>query len=373
MLPARRRCGPTYTYDGSGRKIMVTAPDGTSATRYLYAGNASTVTDAAGKWKTYTNDAIGNLTVVSEPNPAGGTNLLTNYTYNGANQLVGVSMPRSTGTQTRTFQWSGMDLASATNPENGATTYTYDGTHRVLTRTDAKQQQTKYSYDTYGRLTQVNHGTLVNGTFTADPYQWVSYYYDSCQQVPAYCGSGQNLAGRLALALFGVNTSPEVRSYCCWFTGAYQYSYNQAGRVLAQASSLNASSSSANIHFNFGAQYGWDGEARLTSLAYNNGSNGAYTYGYDAMGRLNSMASSGTTITTAAYNQADEVTGLTYDSFIETRAYDPQMLQLTRITTKQNPAQTTVMDTGYAYPTGQNNGRISQCGLGVGRNGQLRL
>ena len=41
----------TYTYDGSGRTLTVTAPDG-SVTRYAYAGNQTTVTDPAGKWKT---------------------------------------------------------------------------------------------------------------------------------------------------------------------------------------------------------------------------------------------------------------------------------------------------------------------------------
>jgi len=40
---------------------------------------------------------------VAEPNPAGGADLLTNYTYNASSQLLMVTMPRSTGTQTRTF------------------------------------------------------------------------------------------------------------------------------------------------------------------------------------------------------------------------------------------------------------------------------
>jgi len=33
-------------------------------------------------------------------------------------------------------------------------TYTYDGAHHVLSRTDAKGQRATYSYDSYGRLTQ---------------------------------------------------------------------------------------------------------------------------------------------------------------------------------------------------------------------------
>jgi len=56
--------------------VTVIAADG-SVTRYAYQGNSTTVTDPAGKWKTYTTDAFGNLTVVTEPRPGGGTNYLT--------------------------------------------------------------------------------------------------------------------------------------------------------------------------------------------------------------------------------------------------------------------------------------------------------
>ena len=56
-------------------------------------------------------------------------------------------MPRGGQNQYRTFNWSGSDLASATNPENGTISDQYDGAHRVTRRTDAKGQQTRYVYD----------------------------------------------------------------------------------------------------------------------------------------------------------------------------------------------------------------------------------
>jgi hypothetical protein len=104
----------TYTYDGSGRTLTVTAPDTHSTTTYLYQGNSTTVTDPAGKWKKSTVDAYGNVVTVTEPNPAGGT-FATNYTYTPVNQLTTVSMTRGSVTETRTYVYNGSDLVSATN------------------------------------------------------------------------------------------------------------------------------------------------------------------------------------------------------------------------------------------------------------------
>ena len=76
----------TYVYDARGRTIEMWKPDG-SITHYSYAGNVTTVTDPAGKWKKFTYDAQNNLVMVTEPDPANGNNTLTtNYSYNAANQ-----------------------------------------------------------------------------------------------------------------------------------------------------------------------------------------------------------------------------------------------------------------------------------------------
>ena len=61
-----------YAYDGSGRTLTVTAPDGSvTQTEYLtvyggVAGNYVRVTDAAGKWKVQQTDVLGNLVRVIE-------------------------------------------------------------------------------------------------------------------------------------------------------------------------------------------------------------------------------------------------------------------------------------------------------------------
>ena len=104
----------SYVYDGLGRTVTETAPDG-SVTGYVYQGNTTKITDPAGNWKRYTNDALGNLAMVEEPNPANGqvdnpaTNFVTNYSYDLENHLTQVQMPRPNGggtyTQTRTFSY----------------------------------------------------------------------------------------------------------------------------------------------------------------------------------------------------------------------------------------------------------------------------
>ena len=143
-----------------------------------YTGNSVTTADPAGIWKKNVTDAFGNLTAVYEPDPATGsatTGPVTNYTYNGANQLTNVSMVRGTLTQIRTFTYSGSDLASETTPEAGTVTYAYDGNHHVTQRTDALGQQTQYSYDAYERLVEVRH--YVGGT--EQTRQRVDYVYDT--------------------------------------------------------------------------------------------------------------------------------------------------------------------------------------------------
>jgi YD repeat-containing protein len=90
----------------------------------------------------------------------GGGDYITTYTYDLLNHLAVVSMPRPTGTQTRTFNYgspAGALLLSATNPENGTVSYTYNSYNKIATKTDAKGQQTQYTYDGYLRLTQVRH------------------------------------------------------------------------------------------------------------------------------------------------------------------------------------------------------------------------
>src|SRR5215471_16889409 len=95
--------------------------------------------------------------------------------------------------QTRTFEYSGTNLVAATNPETGRVTYEYDGDGHVTKKTDAKGWETRYSYDSYGRLTQVQHWAWYSWQVSGQGFtelreqtdQRVDYYYDTNS-----CGDG---------------------------------------------------------------------------------------------------------------------------------------------------------------------------------------
>jgi YD repeat-containing protein len=350
----------TYTYDATGRTISVLAPDGASTSTQSYSGNSTTITDAAGKWKTSTKDAFGNLTLVTEPNPAGGSNWTTTYTYNLLNQMTQVYMPRPSqgGTQTRTFAYTGADMTSTTNPENGTVTYTYDNAHRVLTRTDALSQQTQYTYDAYGRISQVSHGTISGATFTEDLNQQSTYTYDA----------GTNGMGHLTSVQFGRSDFQNDYPF------TYTYAYTAAGRVSSQTMSTSVYNSlypAMPIALNLTATYQWDNEGKMTSVnypsltwpGYGTAAPPIYALQYDNVGRLNGMTADYQTgygpqsVASASYGAAGQVLTASYYGIDETRTYN-SLLQLTRITSYSAGAGGNVMDIAYNFSATANNGRI---------------
>jgi len=98
-------------------------------------------------------------------------------------------MPRgsNSNTQTRTFNYItgstvGTNLLSATNPENGTVTYTYNSDNTLHTKTDAKGQVFTYSYDSYKRLTQVEVGPLCCAPSCMTRTPWTARSRDSTRR-----------------------------------------------------------------------------------------------------------------------------------------------------------------------------------------------
>ncbi len=177
--------------------------------------------------------------------------LTTTYAYDILNHLTTVTMPRATGTQTRTFNYTtgttvGTLLLSATNPENGTVTYTYNTDKTLATKTDAKNQQFSYTYDSYKRVTQINLGQTVIRQF----------YYDTN---PLDGSFSQNIAGRLTAVQNGITSNGD--------TFIEMYSYTQPGEVTKKRLRLSRSVQSHTITGDLDASYSYDNEGKMTSTS----------------------------------------------------------------------------------------------------------
>jgi RHS repeat-associated protein len=337
----------TYTYDALGRTTSIIQPANSGSTTYVYAGNTVTVTDPGGRWKKYKSDVFGNVTQVNEPNPSGGSDYVTNYTYNEFDKLTSVSMPRAMPggnviTQTRTFVYdSHQQLISVTHPESGTTTYTYDAYGRVATKVDAKGNVITYTYDVYGRVTQI---TRTAGFYTVEPEPTTTFSYDA----------GDSSGFRFD-APWGRLTKI-THSY-----GLVQrFSYTVSGRLNRQSYTLGS-------HAPYTQNYAYDTEGHLATADV---PEGYRWWSYDAFGRQVSVGywRSGDSIPPVSYaknatfNAAGQLTSYELDpslsrglsTYSATRGISLSYNALGQLT-----SQTSVMlSDSYTYSATANDGRI---------------
>lgn len=215
----------TYTYDGLSRPTSITKPDGSSAA-ISYSSNCTTRTDEAGQARKSCVDGLGRLTGVWE-NPVG-LNYETDYTYDALGNLTGVNQKGSNNAnaRVRAFVYDSLSrLTSATNPESGVITYTYDATGNVLTKTAPAPNQTgtatvitTYAYDSLNRVTSV---TYSDGITPANYYR-----YDVAPS--GITANLTNVVGRLVWSYnaYGGGTSGKA-------TAAY-FSYDAMGRTIRE-------------------------------------------------------------------------------------------------------------------------------------------
>ncbi len=290
------------------------------------------MTDPAGKLKKFTTDIFGNLTSVTEPDPLE-TTVSTTHTYDLLNHLINTVMTRRkpdlTGyvTQTRSFNYdmTTQRLMSASNPENGTVSYTYNSDGTIAT----KGQKVVYTYnDDLGRPTQIDR--YPDGV-TADVCQTVMLTYDS-----AVIGGGvaDYLLGRLSGATTGTSLCTQQ------ITEAYNYMLS--GQVFQKEVKLRLYASVGALD----TFYYYDNEGRLTDeyvpvpTVSTQGLWKQMHYTYDNMAHLASVVDenipSTPLVSNAQYGPANELKQLTYWNAAnstyatESRTYNAR-LQLTDI------------------------------------------
>jgi YD repeat-containing protein len=283
--------------------------------------------------------------------------LLTTYTYDQLNHLTQVSMPRSTGTQTRTFVYNSTNqfLTSVTDPENGTVSYTYNSDGTLASKTYANTNYETYNYDSYQRLTAI-HRFPDGGS--EDLTQLQSFTYDTL-------GSA-SYPGYLVAASFANTVGSNQLSF------QYQYAYTPAGKVtnktlLVESANHNSAASQLAVGYSYD-NLGTMQTVSFGASASNNPPTSwtAYAYSLDALDRPIGMNDS-TGLTWASgvtYNPANQITALKLQgpapwAVVESRAYN-SLNQLTQIQQKGDNAYYDLLNMTYTYSSTQNNGQITQ-------------
>ena len=251
---------------------------------YEYDGYATTVTDPAGKKRKQITDALGRLREVVEDPGALNLNYNTKYDYDPLDNLTSVTQD----TQERTFDYSTLSrLLSATNPESGTITYTYNDSGDLETRTDMLGITSTMEYDSLHRIRTKTYNDATPG---------VTYDYFLAEEPYPIPNVGN---------LKSVNTTAVA-------TTIYD-SYDELGNVTASTQSIVGYSE--NLSFN----YNWYLNGKLKSIRYPSGR--LVTYDVDDAGRTSKV---GTYADMAEYAPDGRLTQLRLGNDLwETRDYRP--------------------------------------------------
>jgi RHS repeat-associated protein len=318
-----------YTYDALSRIITVTEADG-SATHTSYDQPCTSISatlvgtiviDEVGNQREPCNDGLGRLTGVLEAPNVSGYNLSTTYQYDALDDLTNVTQNgnSSSNPRVRNFVYDSLArLTSATNPESGTITYTYDSDGNVLTRlapqanqTGTAQTTTTYTYDALNRRLSTTH-TNPNG-FTS------LYAYD-----------GGAISGCVGVSVPSISSPTNLigrRSGMCAQQSASSFSYDPMGRISLEART-NSYQNPAPITLTTGYQYYLEGS--LYTLTYPSGD--VVTYTVDGAGRpLGVSDASNNYVASATYAPQGALAGMangntsSFSGIITTNTYNDRL------------------------------------------------
>jgi len=366
-------------------------------TQYEYdnQGNLTKVTDPLNRITTNSYDALNRLAAMTQPQitlPGGGTvNPVVAYGYDGLDQLVQVTDPRSLVTR---YTYDGLgNMSAQQSPDTGSTTATFDAAGNVLTRTDSAGRTSTYTYDALNRVITASHAQsgqpTVSYTYTYDQGTAGNFGKGRLTQIAEASGNinyTYDVHGRVTSETRGITGNTATTAYTYDAAGRLNritypsgrivdYSFDALGRIAGVTTRQDANAAPQTVVSNVsyhpfrsdaGGVTGFtlgngrvhtrsvDLDGRIASytqagqniaIAYDNASNitgiGPNTYGYDALNRL----------TSAVTNNAGAAThGYAYDATgnrLQTTGANPATLtvdsQSNRLATLQTPAGTRTM------------------------------
>ncbi len=282
-----------YTYDPLNRLTSTIKSDG-SVYGIAYNDWVTTYTDAKGRVRRLTTDAIGQVVKAEEVN--GGETYVTTYTYDAYKNLVRIRDHFGNETAV-TFDSLGRKIATD-DPDAGHWTYEYNAKGYLTKQTDARGVAIAFSYDVLDRLVRKDY-TTPSGVETMP------------SAVYSYDGAGVAFStGRLTRVTDA--------------SGTNTYSYNYLNRLVSQTRTIGGTA--------YTQQNAFDLLGRLVSFTYPNGHIASYTY--DAAGGLKTVnlqagATAYPIVSNITYNAAGQVTRIAYgNGVVSDYTYNPQTLKM---------------------------------------------
>jgi len=258
----------------------------------------------------------------------------TTYTYDVLNDLTLAVQ----GQQQRSFVYDALGrLTGATTPEAGTVSYTYSDYGLVLTRTDARNVQASYQYDTLNRLLGVSY--LLNGS--------------SWSVMPNVCTPSGGTAANVCF-MYGTSAASFNNGRPMQMTdpsGNETYAYDALGRITTLSKAVGTTAYPVN--------YSYDIVGNLKSITYPSGRIVQQTL--DSLERLTQVSNSGTNYVSAiGYNSAWQPTGFNYGNGVSASFGYNSRMQLASLA--YTSGGSTLLSLSYDYLTGApgNNGQIQK-------------
>jgi YD repeat-containing protein len=252
----------TFTYDTNGNMLTKTVSDGTHSREWQYTYNTSgqvlTAEDPDLNTTTFTYNTNG--TLATKTDAAGHVTHYTSYDADGK-------------------------LLSKTDPNGLVTALTYDPRGRIMTRT-VGTEETDYTYDHAGNLTEVNYP---DGSF-------LDYTYDDAHRLTQITDALGNYTSYTLDPADNV-TAENVYSPTPTLTQTRTFTFDTVERL---ATAVGASSQTTT--------YGYDNQSNLTLVEDPLSRTTSYTY--DALNRRRTLVDAATNTTTYGYDSEDDLTSV---------------------------------------------------------------
>ena len=372
-----------FIYNYQHRPIYYTDAAGQTTTySYNAAGQLTSVTNPLNQTTTYQYDPSGNLTTIINANNQTAASFtydsddrVRTYTdsegwtvtfdYDAADRITRITYPDGT---TDRYTYDKLDLAAYQDRLYRTWTYTHDVDRRLTKITDPLDQETQFGYDNDGRLTSLT-----------DPKNNTTHWtYDVEGRVIS-----KTYPDTSALAFTYENTTSRLHSVLDALGQTKQYGYTEDNR-LSGITYLNAINPTPNVAFAYDPYFPrllsmTDGTGTTTYAYVPVGSLGALRlaqeqsplassaigYGYDALGRLVSRNVAGAGPESFGYDAIGRLTSHNSDLGAFTLSY---LGQTGQIASRTLGGSTLVTNWGYLPNSGDRRlASIDNSGLASGQ------